>query len=999
MESEGSTRKLLSKGVSNPRLDQYRYINIGTYNPRSISNKIVDVVEYLKDRLLDVALIQESWLNDYDSAKLFEIEQLGYKVMSSPRKSRGGGLAVLHKSTLKLTKNCKIMKFKTMENMEATLKASNELIRFVNIYRPQYSKKHPYTENDFLSELDDYLCNLNLKPGITIIMGDFNLHIQKKDNLYTVLLNKLFDEYSIEQIVPHKPTHRDGNTLDLILVSQDTAYKFTNVEIDNQITHSDHYLVQCIFQTDVKLQDHPTKYLEYRKYSSINLNDFKSDIKNSGLQNLEQFKSADEACVYYQFVLKELLDKHCPVIKRKLLHKHEPWFDEELRDLRRKRRRAERLFRKVPSSNNKKQYNSLCKEMTQLIKSKRKSYTSSSVQAAHKNKKSLYGKINELLGKSKPLPDCPDDEKLAENFRGYFSEKIDRIRKVIIEDQEKSSLPYSDVSYAEASCELHDFIELTKNDLLRIVNDLPNKNSPHDLMPNWLLKECFEQLCPMLLFIVNKSITDAEFPSSLKHACVIPTIKDSKADHDLLSNYRPISNLLTLSKILEKSICYQLSQYLSENDLHSEFQSGYRKGHSCETLLLKISNDMVEEAENNNLIAMVLLDLSAAFDAIDHSILLKKLEIMFGIKSSSLKWLKSYLSNRSFSVRINKSESGIEIILYGVPQGSILGPILFILYTKDLADIILKYGIKLRMYADDSTLYLKFDPAVSSDINIVKEKLEACLKEVKSWMVTNYMKLNEDKTKLIIFGKPHNLKKHSFNMNLNFNGNIVKNLDLSAPNMTKEGKSLGVFLSNDLSMKRQISAVKKSCFNVLYSLRNVKQFLTEEIKLLLIKSLVISKLDFCNSLYMNIPQYLLNILHRLMNYCVRFIYNVPKSVSATQCYFDAHILPIHLRIKFKCSLIVHNCIHGTAPHYLKSLFQLDDSSDRYYNLRITSEKIRLRTIHTARTSVFATRCLSMYGPVIWNELSESLRCCVSSEDFKKQLKTYLFNIFEEETKH
>ena len=437
----------------------------------------------------------------------------------------------------------------------------------------------------------------------------------------------------------------------------------------------------------------------------------------------------------------------------------------------------------------------------------------------------------------------------------------------------------------------------------------------------------------------------------------------------------------------------QLEDYLNENKLYCPVQSGYRKGYGCETLLLKMNDDLMKEADKNNLVALVLLDLSAAFDAIDHGILLKKLQYMYGINSISLQWFKSYLNDRSFCIYINKTQSGIEIILYGVPQGSILGPILFILFTKDLSDIVLKYGFKLHLYADDSTLYVALNPLDPHDIENVKSKLEECLKEIKVWMTSNFMKLNEEKTKLLVFGKRSNLKKHSpFEFTLDLNGNIIKNLDLMT-DATEEGKCLGVHLRNDLSMERQIAAVRKTCFGTMYNMRNVKEYLDVETKLLLIKTLILSKLDYCNSLYMNIPKYLVKKLESLLNYCVRFIYKVPKRADTSQFYLKSHILPIDLRIQFKCLLIIQKSIHGSAPDYLKEMIQCCNMDGRY-SFRSPNDIFHLQTAHTARTSVFSHRRFTMFAPQIWNTLPAEIRFCLDTESFKKQLKTYLFRDYE-----
>ena len=966
-------------------------LKIATYNPHSINNKTIDVLEYIKDLNLDIILIQESWLKEEDGSKLAEIKELGYNILSNPRKRRGGGLAVLYKQHLKLKPNTKASKFKSFENMEVTMKTDDKLIRFTNVYRPPYSRKHRFTETDFLREFEEYLCYLNLKSGETIIMGDFNIHFQKRDNPHSILLNELFKEYSYKQVVPLHPTHMDGNTLDLILLPNEFQNKIANVHIDKLVTLSDHYLVYFILKSNITLEKNQHKFLEYRKFSSMNVELFKQEIKETNLFKLQSdtFSSADEACLYYQKTLTNILNKHCPIVKRKLLNKHEVWFDDELRDFRRKRRRIERKLRKKPSLSGKKHYNETCKAMTSLMKMKRKKFTQASIEKAEGNSKKLYSQINSLLGKGdKILPDTHSDEHLAENFKTFFTKKIENIRKDIENDQIQSAETVNTAS--ETTCELNTFKELSKDDLRKLLFGLPNKSSKLDILPIWLLKDCFNELVPILMFIVNMSIANGEFPQSLKHAIVTPVLKNSKEDIDDLKNYRPISNLSTISKLLEKAIYQQLNDYLNSNELYCEVQSGYRKGHSCETLLIKLNDDLIKEADKNNFVALLLLDLSAAFDAVDHGILLHKLQSLYGIKSHALKWFKSYLANRTFSVSIRKTDSSIEIVLYGVPQGSILGPILFILYTKEVSDIVHKYSMQLKLYADDSTLYMKLNPANTSDINFVISTIQSCLCEIKNWMTNNYMKLNEDKTQLIVFGKRYNLNKFSTDMNIEINGSDISSLDLSAPGMKDKGKSLGVMLNNDLSMQRQISMVKQSSYNTLHNLRNIKEYLTVNTKITLVKSLILSKVDFCNSLYTNIPQYQTTSLKRLLNFCVRFIYNLPKRSSVSEYYLKSHILPIDARIEFKTSLLVHKCVHAYAPPYLSGLVKFNDYYNSPYSLRSEDDYFCLQTAHTARTSNLGWRRFSIYAPVIWNKLPYELRICTDIEKFKTLLKTCFF---------
>ena len=252
----------------------------------------------------------------------------------------------------------------------------------------------------------------------------------------------------------------------------------------------------------------------------------------------------------------------------------------------------------------------------------------------------------------------------------------------------------------------------------------------------------------ILLFIINQSLSEGVFPSDIKTALVRPAIKDQNGDPNSYKNYRPISNLPFLSKILEKCVQKQLNDHLDTHNLHAEHQSGYRVNRSCETATLAIYNDLLCISDARSKVILLMLDLSAAFDTVCHDALLKKLHKKFGISGKVLEWLTSYLDGRSFSVTINRSKSGKCMLRIGVPQGSILGPILFILYTKDINFIAKKHGFNIHMYADDSQLYIEFNP-LSQNIDDVEEKIIHCLQEIKEWMLSNKLKLNPEKTEAL----------------------------------------------------------------------------------------------------------------------------------------------------------------------------------------------------------------------------------------------------------
>ena len=234
--------------------------------------------------------------------------------------------------------------------------------------------------------------------------------------------------------------------------------------------------------------------------------------------------------------------------------------------------------------------------------------------------------------------------------------------------------------------------------------------------------------------MINLSLLSGYVPQSFKTAVIKPLLKKTTLDQEILANYRPISNLPFLSKILEKAVANQLCDFLHTNSLFEEFQSGFRVNHSTETALVKVTNDLLMASDKGLISVLVLLDLSAAFDTIDHQILLQRLEYQIGIKGTALGWFKSYFLDQSQFVHVNDESSMQTKVSHGVPQGSVLGPLLFSLYMLPLGNIIRNHLINFHCYADDTQLYLSIKPDETNHLT----KLQACIKDIKNWMTHNF---------------------------------------------------------------------------------------------------------------------------------------------------------------------------------------------------------------------------------------------------------------------
>jgi len=266
------------------------------------------------------------------------------------------------------------------------------------------------------------------------------------------------------------------------------------------------------------------------------------------------------------------------------------------------------------------------------------------------------------------------------------------------------------------------------------VRSLNNKQCDVDPLPTWLLKNNIEYVAPFITRLFNQSLASGQVPAVFKSAYVVPRLKKPDLDHDDVKNYRPISNLPVLAKLLERIVAKQLVDYLNLHGLMPRLQSAYRSGHSTETALIKVTSDILRILDNGDLATLALLDLSAAFDTVDHDVLLRRLRVSYGLTGVALQWFTSYLLGRTQHIRYAGRCSDESLVKYGVPQGSVLGPILFILYTADLVPLIERHGLTPHLYADDTQVVGSCHP---SDPLSLYRRLEVCLADVAGWMSSN----------------------------------------------------------------------------------------------------------------------------------------------------------------------------------------------------------------------------------------------------------------------
>ena len=666
-----------------------------------------------------------------------------------------------------------------------------------------------------------------------------------------------------------------------------------------------------------------------------------------------------------------LLDKCCPILEKTIIVKdRSPWFNGELARKKKEKRRKECKWRRLNTESTWEEYKNVKNENNELIKVTKVTYYRRKIQEAGSDMNKLYKLFNSLTGniKKKKLPDGFTDKELADAFCVFFKNKISVIVSSFVH------APIQPVIDINIETRLLCFNVISKEELINILKRAKKTHCDYDPMPISEIVEA-ENFCnfvDIILMIVNCSISSHRFPKSEKRAIVKPILK-GKLDHQELSSYRPVSNLSFLSKVLEYVIERQLVDYLERSRALSDFQSAYRQFFSTETVICSVVSDLLELMDNSKCGILVLLDLSAAFDTVVHELLLNDLRAI-GVVGEALEYLESYLQGREYCVQIGNCFSSQVALTTGVPQGSVLGPILFCIYTIGLSEVLRRNGVQFRLFADDTQLYFAI-----TDLDDTMEKISDVLRCIKEWMDCKHLKLNESKTEYMLVGKKENLRYMDIG-NIFINGSQIQ--------IAESVRDLGVLLDCNLNFDCQIKNVLKTTGYHLRNIAFIKKYLDEDsVKKLVINS-VITRVDYCNSVYYKLPKFQLKKLQGILNRSARLIKGISSRERITPVLIELHWLPIKARIIFKLCVLTHQALVTGCPPYIREMLQVMQPLDGVNTRRATSGI----TLFEPRCSLcIGSRSFKFAAPRVYNSLPQHIREIEDIRRFKMKLKTFLFS--------
>ena len=475
-----------------------------------------------------------------------------------------------------------------------------------------------------------------LLPGHLIIAGDFNYHMDEPRSSHARQLADILESMNLVQHVT-VPTHKRGHPLDLIITAAGDSI-LTDFHVEPPLL-SDHSLLIC--RLDSRISKPSRTVVRYRRLNSIDRKALPADIAE-GFSQITNCSPED-----YNNVLTSVLDQHAPFITRVTRTQTEnPWYNEVIHKERLYWRKLERRWLQTDTEIHRLLYLEQCHAVAGLITQAKIEYYrerlgSASAKDAFRFVNSLFRKMNAGMQSSE------SNKTLADKFATFFEQTVNGIRTGL-DSVGARHLPLTGDPLMPSP--LESFTPTSEQQLSKIIRASPNKSCSLDPIPTWLLKEqsILQGLAPALVSCINASFTSGDVPEFLKTAMVKPLLKKSGLDQRELRNYRPVSNLSFLIKVMEKIVTSQIVEHMNTHELFHPYQSAYRSGHSTETALLKIKNDIELALDCSEGVLMVLLDLSAAFDTIDHAILLDRLKSRIGISGAALQWLKSYLSNRTF---------------------------------------------------------------------------------------------------------------------------------------------------------------------------------------------------------------------------------------------------------------------------------------------------------------------------------------------------------------
>ena len=599
-------------GTATTRPSPSSTVKFGLLNARSIGQKAANVASVICEELYDVFLITETRHTATEDASLSRCVPDGFVCIDHPRPvlpdssstSNHGGVAAIISDRFRCKRLPPPATAKSFESVCFSLTGSSSTIILLLLYRPGSAA----VTDTFFTELTSFLEVLALYKCQIVIAGDFNIRVEKAENADASRLRELIDSFGCTQHVPAVPTHQAGGTLDLVITKSDQVIDELSVEPPNII--SDHSLISWCISLD-RLPP-ITMNREVRDWNKLDIESFREALLQSELCDVtSRPASANELFHTYHEVLQRLSDQFVPVRKVTIRRQHlAVWMDADCRQLRRKSRMLERRYKRSRQSSDRQKWIEHERVRHRIYRQKEQAYWSTKIAQHGNQPRKLWQTFNNLLGRNTHMR-TGSEQPTAQQLLDYFNEKVASVRNSTGHSAPTTVLP-------PATAVLDQFDEYSTEDVRDVIVSGTTKSCELDPIPTTILKQFLPELLPYLTAMCNTSLQQGCLPESQRRAIITPRLKKSNLDPADVKNYRPISNLTFISKIVERLVCRRLVAYLNEHNFFPTLQSAYRKFHSTETSVLKLVCDALLAADRGEVTLLGFLDLSAAFDTVDH---------------------------------------------------------------------------------------------------------------------------------------------------------------------------------------------------------------------------------------------------------------------------------------------------------------------------------------------------------------------------------------------
>lgn len=876
----------------------------------------------------------------------------GYTAYFKNKNTSGGGVAIYIDNRFQgyIYENISLLQTHIESLFIRLVKPLNCIVGM--IYRPPNSNT-----DDFLASLEDILQFISAMNIPCYIMGDFNINLLKVSNHMQVFINLLFAYYFSTTITkPTRVTTHSATLIDHIWTNNFEYYRASGILYSSL---SDHFPIFSSFNVDF----HNCNSFQVRKriISESSISTFKADISQLSL-NFGNSNNVDEDFNIYMDAFQGLYNHNFPVKIYEIKGKHvgKPYITPAIVKSIRQKDKLQRLYAKWPITYEQ-QFKKYRNSLTSVIKAAKKNYMNSRLNENTSNPRKMWEVINGVLGRKESKTEISfshnnkiitDKTEIANVFNNYFC----NVATDLIQGIQQA--PTSFENYLPDPV-IHSFslAPTSLTEVTTVIKDLKVASPGHDDVDIKVIKECVNEVSPYLVHIINKSFSSGIFPKQLKIARVIPIFKTG--DKSSLKNYRPISILPTFSKIIEKIVARRLINYLNQHCLLSDSQYGFRPNFSTELAIFKLCQNIYNAVDDKQFQLTLFCDFSKAFDTISHSILLQKLSV-YGVRGKELDWFASYLNDRQQFTVYNGVSSSCRRVEHGVPQGSVLGPLLFLLFINDVTTC--SDRLKFILFADDTTIIFQGRDIISMQ-NTVNEELV----KLSNWIKSNKLILNHSKTHYMI-STPHIKLVHNVDI-------ILDNVSLTKVN---EAKFLGMIVDCQLNFRSHINDVKLKISKLTGVIFKIRDFMTLNALRLIYFSLIYPYFIYGAAIWGGGYETDLDSLFLSQKKIVRIITCSSRFAHTTPLFRNLKLLKLNDIIKLQTSIFVYNALNVFSSN----------CGLQYVAQHVLSRRPGTLRVPLCRTS-FAQRSITYRGTSYWNDLPHNIRTSTSLNTFKLRLKCSL----------